>query len=115
MMTSGCPQLFRALFEAAPNGVLVIDDAGRIILANTVCEEIFGYSRNELVGQSVEILVPGRLRELHLREREQFHRAPQIRAMGAGRDLVGVKKNGVEFPVEIGLNLLESETGRVIA
>jgi PAS domain S-box-containing protein len=100
---------FRLLFEAAPNGMIVIDQAGAITFVNAQIEKLFGYSRGELIGQPVEILIPERFRAAHPGLRERFADNPRPRPMGAGRDLYGRGKNGNEFPVEIGINPLRSE------
>jgi PAS domain S-box-containing protein len=102
---------FRAVVESAPNGVLMVDRDGRILLVNHQIEHLFGYQRDELLGKPVELLVPGRLRSGHPEHRAGFFASPQIRAMGAGRDLFGLRKDGREIPVEIGLNPLETEDG----
>ncbi|MFZ0459470.1 MAG: PAS domain S-box protein [Rhodoplanes sp.] len=98
----------RLLFEAAPNGMIVIDQAGVIAFANKQIEQLFGYSRGELIGRSVEVLIPERFRAGHPAKRAAFAKNPTTRPMGAGRDLYGVRKNGVEFPIEIGLNPFRS-------
>jgi PAS domain S-box-containing protein len=95
---------FRVLFESAPNGVLVADDDGRISLLNAAMEKMFGYSRTELAGLSVDVLVPERFRQQHAGFRKLFALAPQSRPVGVGRDLFGRCRDGTEFPVEIGLN-----------
>jgi len=105
---------FRLVVDAAPNAILMIDQAGRIVMANSQAERVFGYSRAELVGQSVEILVPERLRPHHPELRKTFWTDPQSRPMGAGRDLYAVRKDGSEFPVEIGLNPIEIEDGTMV-
>ena len=102
---------FRAAVESAPNGMVMIDRSGKIILVNREIERLFGYGREELLGQPIERLVPQRLRERHPGLRTSFFEQPQTRAMGAGRDLFGVRKDGIEFPVEIGLNPIETEEG----
>ena len=102
---------FRAAVESAPNGMVMIDRGGKIILVNREIERLFGYAREELLGQPIERLVPNRFRERHPGFRTDFFAHPQTRSMGAGRDLFGVRKNGLEFPVEIGLNPIETEEG----
>ena len=99
---------FEILFNSAPNGVMVVDNRGRIVLLNARMEKKFGYAHGELLGQPVEVLVPERLRGAHFGLREAFARDPQSRPMGAGRDLYGQRKDGTEFPVEIGLNPIKS-------
>ncbi len=102
---------FRAAVESAPNGMVMIDRGGKIILVNREIERLFGYAREELLGRPIERLVPRRLRERHPGLRTTFFEHPQTRAMGAGRDLFGVRKDGVEFAVEIGLNPIETDEG----
>ena len=100
---------FRAAVESAPNGMVMVDRVGKIILVNREIERLFGYGREELLGQPIERLVPQRFRERHPGYRTDFFAHPQTRSMGAGRDLFGVRKDGVEFAVEIGLNPIETE------
>lgn len=90
------------------------DAAGVIVLVNREIERLFGYARDELVGRPVEVLVPERARESHGGFRKAFHRAPQARAMGAGRDLCGRRKDGTEVPVEIGLTPVTTPDGLFI-
>ena len=104
-------RLFRAVVESSPNGIVMVDRRGVMVLVNRETERLFGYDRDELIGQSIEMLVPARFRELHPLFRREFFTNPQSRAMGAGRDLFGVHKNGTEIPVEIGLNPIEAEEG----
>jgi len=105
---------FRSVIESAPNGIVMVDNRGTIALVNAQTEKLFGYSREELIGRPIELLVPERQRETHTVDRAAFTRAPQTRAMGAGRDLHGRRKNGSEFPVEIGLNPVDTDEGRMI-
>jgi len=105
---------FRLVVEAAPNAMVMIDPAGKIVMANTQAERAFGYSRAELVGLSVELLVPEQLRGHHPALRATFFDQPRPRPMGAGRDLYGLKKDGTEFPVEIGLNPIETDEGTMV-
>jgi hypothetical protein len=95
---------FRTLLDSAPDAMVVAGTDGRIALVNTQTEKLFGYDRHELIGQPVEILVPERLRTSHRKHREHYAAHPQIRPMGAGLELHGVRKNGTEFPVEISLS-----------
>jgi PAS domain S-box-containing protein len=92
------------LVESAPNGILVVDNQGTIKLVNASTEKLFGYKRLELLGQSVEVLVPYRKIDNHLKLRNAFLQRPEARSMGAGGNLSGRRKDGSEFPVEIGLN-----------
>ncbi len=102
---------FRLVVEAAPNAMVLVDAAGMIELVNRRTEYLFGYSRRELVGQPLEALVPARSRARHPALVAEFLRAPQARPMGAGRELFGQRKDGSEFPIEIGLNPYETEEG----
>jgi PAS domain S-box-containing protein len=102
---------FRLAVEAAPAGMIMVDARGVIVLANTLAETLFGYARHELIGQSVDRFVPTRLRERHAEYRRDFYADSQPRPMGAGRDLFAVRKDGTEFPVEIGLSPIEAEDG----
>ena len=104
-------ELFRLVIEAAPDAFVIINQTGRIILVNSQTEKLFGYKRQELLDQAVEILVPERFRPKHPGYRTGFFGAPRARAMGAGLDLWGLRKDGTEFPVEISLSPLETEEG----
>ncbi len=101
----------RAAVESAPSGLLMADASGRIVLVNREIERMFGYAREELLGRPIEMLVPMRSRGSHPDSRAAFHRDPRVRSMGAGRDLYGVRKDGVEVPVEIGLTPVATEEG----
>lgn len=103
---------FRSMVEGAPNAMIMADETGRIVLANAQAERMFGYTRQELIGQAVEMLVPHAHRRSHVTLREDYQREPQLRSMGAGRDLHGVRKDGSEVPVEIGLNPINTSEGR---
>ncbi len=105
---------FRLAVEAAPSAMVMVDATGTIVMVNTQAERMFGYPRAELLGQSVEILVPLRYRAHHPGLHEAFLRAPQARPMGAGRDLFARRKDGGEFPVEIWLNPIETDEGRMV-
>jgi PAS domain S-box-containing protein len=104
----------RQLIESAPNGVVMVDQSGKIVLVNAQIEKSFGYSREELLGQPIELLVPERYRQHHSSYRVAFTANPTTRPMGAGRDLFGRRKDGNEFPVEIGLSPLETDQGQMI-
>jgi two-component system, LuxR family, sensor kinase FixL len=95
---------FRVAVEASPSAFVMVDSAGRINLVNSQSERIFGYTRSEMLGQVVEMLVPERFRGAHPHLRNRYHDQPTARAMGAGRDLYCLRKDGTEFPVEIGLS-----------
>ena len=105
---------FRALLESAAQGVIAVDDTGHIILVNARTEELFGYSRDELIGQPLELLVPERLQALHAGYQRQYFASPRTRQMGTGLDLRGRKKNGVDIAMEISLSFVE-EGGRRLA
>lgn len=98
---------FRLAVESAPNAMVMVDEEGRIVLVNSQTERLFGYARQELIGQPIEMLVPARLRQQHPAYRAGFAAVPQTRPMGAGRDLFGLRKDGSEVPIEIGLNPLQ--------
>ena len=102
---------FRAAVESSPNGMAMVDAQGHIVLVNRAVERIFGYHREELLGESIELLVPERFRARHPADRHGFFSAPREREMGAGRDLFGLRKDGTEIPVEIGLNPIETDEG----
>jgi len=104
-------ELFRVAIEAAPTGMLMVDRTGRIALVNAQVERIFGYSREELMNEPVEMLVPERFRAGHPEQRRGFLHAPGARPMGRGRDLYGLRKDGTEVPIEIGLNPLRTLEG----
>src|SRR5277367_3676249 len=104
----------RQVVEAAPSGMIMVDEQGKIVLVNSQVERLFGYSREELLGQSVDILVPETAREKHPDHRTNFFAAPKARAMGIGRDLYGQRKDGTQLPVEIGLNPLMAEGERFV-
>jgi formate hydrogenlyase transcriptional activator len=101
--------LFRELFEHSPDGIVVTDSAGHIIEANPHCEELFGFSRQELLGLSIESLIPERYRAAHPQYRQQYLHAPRMRPMGAGLQLYGLHKNASEFPVDILLSPVNAE------
>lgn len=104
----------RAAIESAPSGILMIDAGGTIVLVNREVERLFGYSREELLGRSIDMLVPVRLRGQHGAFRAEFLATPMVRAMGSGRDLHGVRKDGTEVPVEIGLTPVITEEGMFV-
>jgi len=100
---------FRQAVESAPNAIVMVNKSGTIVMVNAQTEAFFGYSRAELIGQPVEILVPKRFRNTHVGVRQAYLATPVSRPMGAGQDLYGLRKDGTEFPVEIGLSLIDSK------
>jgi PAS domain S-box-containing protein len=105
---------FKLAVEASPSGMLMADRLGRVVMVNTEVENLFGYRRDELVGQSIEILVPERLRTQHFAERHNYAAKPVARRMATKQDLVGRRKDGTEFPVEIGLSPIQTRRGALI-
>ncbi len=107
-------ELFQLATEASPSGVVLVDEQGRILLINAHAEKLFGYARDELIGKMVDILVPDRFARTHAADRNNFFVAPEARAMGAGRELFARRKDGSEFPVEIGVNPIQTQHGLVV-
>jgi PAS domain S-box-containing protein len=103
------------LLEAAPDAMVVIDAGGIVVLVNAQTERLFGYDREELVGRSVEQLVPEGLRELHRKHRDAYVREPHVRSMGSGLDLLARRKDASEFPVEISLAPMRTDDGLLIS
>jgi PAS domain S-box-containing protein len=102
---------FRAAVEVAPTSMVIVDRSGRISMVNAQVERAFGYRREELIGRSIEVLIPARLRDQHRALRRAYLEAPQTRRMGEGRDLHALRKDGSEFPVEVGLAAFETSGG----
>lgn len=99
------------LLESAPDSMVIVNAGGKMVVVNSQTEILFGYSRQELIGQPVEILIPARLDHIHVRHRASFLAEPYVRPMGAGQELLGKRKNGTEFPVEISLSPLRTPQG----
>jgi PAS domain S-box-containing protein len=108
-------QRFRALIEAAPDAMVIVDEAGTIKLVNAQTEAVFGYPRQELLGRPVELLVPGRFRADHPAHRIGYAANQQVRPMGAGLHLYGLRRDGSEFPVEISLSPLATSDGLLVS
>ncbi|HXY32800.1 MAG TPA: PAS domain S-box protein [Planctomycetaceae bacterium] len=102
---------FRMAVESSPNGAVIVDRSGRIMLANAQMERMFGFNHNELLNQPIEMLIPDQFKEVHPKYRAHFFESPAVRRMGAGRELYGQRKNGSEFAVEIGLTPLDTDEG----
>jgi PAS domain S-box-containing protein len=108
------PDFFRTAVEAAPNAMIMVDSTGRIAMINGAAERMFGYSRKEMIGSKIEMLLPEGVRTRHIGLRDEYLRKPETRAMGAGRELLGRRKDGSEVPVEIGLNPIHAPGGVMV-
>jgi PAS domain S-box-containing protein len=107
-------QQMRSIVEAAPTGMVMIDESGKIVLVNAMLEQTFAYDREELLGQPIELLIPERFHDRHPGMRDSYLATPAARSMGEGRDLFGLRKNGAELPVEIGLNPIRNQQGSYV-
>lgn len=111
----GAEDKFRALLESAPDAMVIVDQRGKIVLINSRTEEMFGYSRQELLGYSVEVLIPERFHERHLHHRTGFVKGPRQRSMGEELELFGLRKDGTEFSLEVSLSPIRTPDGVLVA
>ncbi|GIJ54542.1 sensor histidine kinase [Virgisporangium aurantiacum] len=104
-----------AMLEAAPDAIVAVDRTGRITVVNAQTERLFGYDRDELVGQLVEVLVPPQARDVHPSHRQRYLAEPKPRPMGAGIELSAMRRDGTQFPAEISLSAIETADGALVA
>ena len=104
-------KMVEALLESASQAILSVDSSGKIVLANHRAEEMFNHTREELLGASIEILLPDSKRRAHEQHREHYFGQPHVRPMGIGMELSGRKRGGIEFPVEVSLSAIHTPDG----
>jgi eukaryotic-like serine/threonine-protein kinase len=108
-------QTFRGLLESAPDAMVVVNSTGRVVLVNTQMERLFGYAREEVLGQPVDVFVPAGLRAAHMRHVEGYIADPSFRPMGGRQDLTGQHKDGHLFPIEVSLSPVRTEQGLLVS
>ena len=106
---------FRNLLESAPDAMIIVDEDGKISVVNEQAEKMFGYSREQMVGESIEFLLPSRVREAHIEHRNAYTESPSLRPMGLGMELQGCRSDGSEFPVEISLSPVTTGSGSFVS
>ncbi len=114
MSGAASASMFRELFETAPDAMIVVDRAGGIVRVNAQAERLFGFAESELRGRPIETLLPERVRGAHAAHRQDYMRQPRVRPMGTGQELIGCKRDGQEFPVEIALSPLDTPDGPMV-
>ena len=115
-ITAGTSEsFFRNLLETAPDAMIIADRRGRIVIVNSQTERLFGYLREELYGEPIEILLPAEIRQLHVKNRWGYIVDPHVRPMGRGMELKGLRKDGSEFPVEISLSPVTTDSGSFVS
>ena len=115
-ITAGTSEsFFRNLLETAPDAMIIADRRGRIVIVNSQTERLFGYLREELYGEPIEILLPAEIRQLHVKNRWGYIVDPHVRPMGRGMELKGLRKDGSEFPVEISLSPVTTDNGSFVS
>jgi PAS domain S-box-containing protein len=107
--------LYRHLIDAAPDAMVIVDEEGRIVIINRQAEEMFGYPRAQLQGQSIEVLIPAAARSRHSKHRAKYRSAPQVRPMGVDMDLKALHSNGTEIPVEVSLSSVKTDNGLYVS